>query len=225
MWKRNAANRCVSNGLASQTSSFRLLSVDRRRDVLAFDERAAGYERGWRGRLHHEIAHRTAALAVATVPAPKRVLDVGCGTGYLLRVLARDYPDAELLAGVDPAPAMIKAATFLAVDQPCSFVAGRAEEIPYPSDSFDLVVSTTSFDHWADQRAGLVECARVLLPGGRLVLVDLFSIWLLPTLVRTRRARARTKGRANRLLVAAGFESIVWDDLQAVIVKAVTASV
>jgi ubiquinone/menaquinone biosynthesis C-methylase UbiE len=101
---------------------------------------------------------------VATVPAPRRVLDVGYGTGYLLRVLAGDYPDAELLAGIDPAPAMIKAATFLAADQRFSFLAGRAEEIPYPTDSFDLVVSTTSFDHWGDQRAGLVECARVLPP-------------------------------------------------------------
>jgi SAM-dependent methyltransferase len=141
------------------TSSLRLGNVDPGRDVLAFDERAARYERGWRGRLHHEIADRTATLAAATVSDPKRVLDVGCGTGYLLRILAGYYPGAELLAGVDPAPAMIKAATLLAAEQRFSFLSGRAEEIPYPSDSFDLVVSTTSFDHWADQGAGLVECA------------------------------------------------------------------
>lgn len=120
--------------------------------MLDFDERAAGYERGWLGRLHHEIADRTAALAVATVPAP----DVGCGTGYLPRVLARDYPNAELLAGIDPAPAKVKAATVVA-DQRFRFLAGRAEELPYPSDSFDLVVSTTSFDHWADQSNGMGE--------------------------------------------------------------------
>jgi ubiquinone/menaquinone biosynthesis C-methylase UbiE len=41
--------------------------------------------------------------------------------------------------------------------------------------SFDLVVSVTSFDHWSDQQAGLAECHRVLVPGGRLVLVDQFS--------------------------------------------------
>jgi SAM-dependent methyltransferase len=44
------------------------------------------------------------------------------------------------------------------------------EVLPFPEGSFDLVVSTTSFDHWADQRAGLRECARVLAPGGWLVL-------------------------------------------------------
>jgi len=41
-----------------------------------------------------------------------------------------------------------------------------AERLPWPAATFDLVVSTTSFDHWADQRAGLAECARVLAPGG-----------------------------------------------------------
>lgn len=48
-------------------------------------------------------------------------------------------------------------------------------------DIFDLIVSTTSFDHWSDRQAGLVECARVLRPGGRLVLVDELSRWLVPT--------------------------------------------
>jgi hypothetical protein len=65
----------------------------------------------------------------------------------------------------------------------------------------------------------------VLLPGGRLVLVDLFSAWLIPTLIRRRRVKARTTARANRLLVAAGFQSLAWHDLYFDIIKAVTASV
>jgi ubiquinone/menaquinone biosynthesis C-methylase UbiE len=62
------------------------------RNVGAFEERAATYERGWLGRLHHEIADRAAALAVFLCPDPQGVLDVGCGTGYLLRQLATRYP-------------------------------------------------------------------------------------------------------------------------------------
>jgi ubiquinone/menaquinone biosynthesis C-methylase UbiE len=194
------------------------------RDLAAFNDRAAEYDRGWRGRLHHEISDRTAALAVATAASPTRVLDVGCGTGYLLGTLAGRYPDAQQLCGIDAAPQMITTASAFARDDRLSFTVGVAEEIGYPDGTFDLIVSTTSFDHWADQQAGLVECARVLRPGGRLVLVDQFSRWLLPTLVTSRRGKARTKGRATNLVLRAGFSSPQWHRLYATIINGVTAT-
>jgi ubiquinone/menaquinone biosynthesis C-methylase UbiE len=177
-----------------------------------------------RGRLHHQISERTASLAVATVAAPDRVLDVGCGTGYLLRELLSRYPDAEQLVGIDAAPAMVKTANAIAQDDRLTFVAGVAEQIGYPDETFNLIVSTTSFDHWSDQQAGLRECARVLCPGGRLVLVDQFSWTLLPTMLTSRRGKARIRRRATRLLLLAGFASPQWYRLHAVIINAVTAS-
>jgi ubiquinone/menaquinone biosynthesis C-methylase UbiE len=197
------------------------------RDVAAFDERAPGYEDGWLGKLHHDIADRTADLALSRSPAPSSILDVGCGTGYLLRQLAVRVPAAAELAGIDAAPAMIETAREMA---PAArggrlrFTEGVAEQLPYPGETFDLVVSTTSFDHWADQQAGLTECARVLAPAGHLVLVDQFSAWLSPTLLLGRRGKARTKLRATRLLAAAGFRSPQWHRLYAVIIQAVTAT-
>jgi ubiquinone/menaquinone biosynthesis C-methylase UbiE len=195
----------------------------RDRDVAAFDERAHGYDEGWRGRMHHQIADRTADLALTCLPAPSRILDVGCGTGYLLGRLAARLPLAEVLAGIDPAPAMITVARAAAADR-LRFVVGTAERLPWPAESFDLVVSTTSFDHWADQRAGLAECARVLAPGGCLVLADLFSVLLVPTLLGGRRGKARTKRRATRLVTAAGLHSPRWHRLYTVIIQAVTAT-
>ena len=195
-----------------------------KRDLEAFDGRATRYERGWLGRLHHEISDRTADLAVSTCPHPLRLLDVGCGTGYLLGSLASRCPDASELVGIDPAPSMIEVATAAARDKRLIFSVGVAERLPYPDDNFDLVVSTTSFDHWSDQQAGLRECARVLRPGGRLVLVDQFSLWLAPTLLVGRRGKARTKRRATQLLRSVGFQSPEWHDLYAVIIKAVTAT-
>jgi len=81
----------------------------------------------------------------------------------------------------------------------------------------------TSFDHWADQRAGLAQCARVLAPGGCLVLADLFSVLLLPTLLAGRRGKARTKRQATQLVTMAGLHSPQWHHLYAVIIQAVTA--
>jgi ubiquinone/menaquinone biosynthesis C-methylase UbiE len=197
------------------------------RDVAEFNDRATSYDRGWRGRLHHEISERTANLAVATMATPNRMLDLGCGTGYLLRVLADRYPHAEQLVGIDAAPAMVQTAAGVAAatrDNRLTFGPGVAEKIGYPDNTFDLIVSTTSFDHWSDQQAGLRECARVLRPGGRLVLVDQFSRLLMPTMLTSRRGKARTRRRATRLLLRAGFVSPQWHRLHAVIINAVTAS-
>jgi ubiquinone/menaquinone biosynthesis C-methylase UbiE len=174
--------------------------------------------------MHHEIADRAASLAVATSASPSRVLDMGCGTGYLLRTLAGRYSDAQQLCGIDAAPQMIATARAFARDDRLTFTVGVAEELGYPDGTFDLIVSTTSFDHWADQQAGLVECARVLRPGGHLVLVDQFSRWLLPTLATSRRGKARTRGRATNLVVRAGLSSPRWQRLYALIINAVTAT-
>ena len=105
----------------------------RDRDVAAFGERAQGYDEGWRGRLHHQIADRTADLALTCVPAPERILDVGCGTGYLLGQLAARAPQAQVLAGIDAAPAMIGVATGAATDSRLRFVVGAAERLPWPA--------------------------------------------------------------------------------------------
>ena len=193
------------------------------RDVRAFDERAPGYDDGFLGRLHHDIADRVAGLALGSGPAPARVLDVGPGTGYLLGVLAARLPGAAELTGVDPAAAMVAAARERAADTRLRFLPGTAERLPAADGHYDLVVSTTSFDHWSDQAAGLAECARVLAPGGRLVLADQFSLLLWPTLLAGRRGKARTRARATRLVAAAGFRDLRWHRLHAVIIQAVTA--
>jgi ubiquinone/menaquinone biosynthesis C-methylase UbiE len=174
------------------------------RDVAAFDRRADSYEEGRLGEWHLLIAQRVADAAIAAVPAPKRVLDVGCGTGALIRRVAARLPDDAELVGVDPAPRMLAEARKRLGGVRLEHAA--AERLPFEDASFDLVVSAMSFDHWADQARGLSECARVLRPTGRLVLADLFAAWLLPT----HRRRARTVRRATDLLERAGFREVSW---------------
>ncbi len=174
--------------------------------------------------MHQDIAARTADLALTSSHAPRRVLDVGCGTGLLLRLLAARLPEADRLLGIDAAAGMIATAKSMANDPRLSFSEGVAEKLPYPDESFDLVVSSTSFDHWEDQSAGLGECARVLASSGHLVLTDLFSPLLVPTLLVARRGRARTKYRAETLLKAAGFRTMAWQPLYSLIIGTVVAS-
>ncbi len=200
------------------------LTVARDRDVAAFDRRSAAYEAGWRGRLHRDIAEHTLVLASRPAGAARRILDVGCGTGYLLRRLALLAPAASELIGIDPAPGMIAAARASAADPRLRFLHGAAEQLPFPAESFELVVSTTSFDHWVDQQAGLGECARVLSQDGCLILSDQFSAWLLPTLLLGRRGRARTKRQATQLLLAAGFRAVEWHASTAVVIGLVSAT-
>jgi ubiquinone/menaquinone biosynthesis C-methylase UbiE len=193
------------------------------RDVEAFDDRADVYESGWRGRLHQQIADEVAAAVLGMASSRSRILDVGCGTGYLLRELAAKLPAAQALCGVDPAPTMIEVARSVGDDPRLSFLVGFVERLPYQDETFDLVVSTTSFDHWRDQQRGLAECARVLEAEGRLVLADLFSPWLVTTLIGSRRKKARTQRRLTALLTRAGFDSADWHPLKTPLITAVEA--
>lgn len=99
--------------------------------------------------------------ALGGAGGPGSVLDVGCGTGRLLRAVARRWPDATL-AGVDPAAGMIAVARRAVPD--ATLRVAPAEELPVADGSMDVVLSTTSFGHWADQAAGLREVRRVLAP-------------------------------------------------------------
>jgi len=100
---------------------------------------------------------------------PGCILDVGCGTGRLLRAASLRWPEAQLF-GVDPAEQMVSEAT--RHNPTAIFKVGSAETLPFPDRTVDIVLSSISFHHWADQSTGLHEVARVLRPGGLFCLAD-----------------------------------------------------
>ncbi len=94
-------------------------------------------------------------------------LDVGCGTGASTRPLTRL---ARRVVGLDSSWAMLSHAYR---SPHASFVAGRAEELPFRNDSFDLLTVSLAF-HWLDQKRFLREALRVLGRTGLLVVYDSF---------------------------------------------------
>ncbi len=134
-----------------------------------FERWSSSYERSMLQSLLFDRVHAAIFRAAGSGPVPQAVLDVGCGTGRLLREMHRRWPQAEVI-GVDIAPGMIAEARRLAS---CGqFVVAPAEHLPLPAQSVDLAVSTMSFHHWTDKAEGIREIARVLRPDGRFILAD-----------------------------------------------------
>ena len=111
-----------------------------------------------------------ATIARLSPPPNARVLDVGCGSGVLLRELAREFPQVALV-GLDPVPEMLAVAR-QRVPPGTELREGWAEELPFEDDEFDLVVSCNVLHYIRQPVAALVEMSRVLRPGGELVITD-----------------------------------------------------
>jgi ubiquinone/menaquinone biosynthesis C-methylase UbiE len=139
-------------------------------DVQAFDQRSATYENSRRQGYIFDRVQRIVLDLAKNGKKPESILDVGCGTGRLLRKAKERWSDARLI-GVDPAEGMIRQATQLFPE--AEFHVAMAESLPLPDASVDLVFSTLSFHHWSDQAKGVSEIARVLRPEGRFLLADI----------------------------------------------------
>lgn len=97
----------------------------------------------------------------------KRVLDLGCGSGYGSRKLAES---ARLVFGVDVSPEAIEYSRLNFSGTNISFVAGDGTSLPFQNHSFDTVVCFEVIEHLFNQQALLEEAARVLSPGGFLMI-------------------------------------------------------
>nr|WP_211176666.1 class I SAM-dependent methyltransferase [Pseudonocardia acidicola] len=121
------------------------------------------------------------------------VLDVGCGDGFHLPVLAAD---AASVTGVEPHPPLVQRALSRVADRPrIRVLQAGAAALPLPDASVDLVHARTAYFFGAGCEPGLAEAERVLRPGGALAVVDLdftappYGDWLRADLPRYDPAR------------------------------------
>jgi SAM-dependent methyltransferase len=139
----------------------------------------------WESRVSAEgLEALKAALGRLDEP-PRRILDVGSGTGSATRVLARTFPEGQVV-GVDLSPAMVEEAReLLAPDLRARvrFEVADASELPFEDGAFELVVLLNMIPFFS-------ELARVTVPGGHVLVASSRGpetpIWTPPQTLRAR---------------------------------------
>ncbi len=165
------------------------------------------------GTITEQLERRLVLEFVGDVSG-RRVLDVGCGDGALAIELAKG---GATVVGVDASDAMIEAARGRAARHRAEvdFRTAAAQRLPFPAERFDIVVAVTILCFVADAGPVFREMARVLRPGGRLVIGELgkWSSWAAARRMRGwlgsplwRNGRFRTARELQRLARQAGLE-------------------
>jgi ubiquinone/menaquinone biosynthesis C-methylase UbiE len=130
----------------------------------------------WLLTVGRERALRARLADIAAFCPGEAVLDAGCGTGTLALEAKRRVGAGGRVHGIDASPEMIGRARQKAAAQgiDVTFEAGRAEALPFPDASFDVVLSTLMLHHLprAVRERFAQEIRRVLRPGGRVLAVD-----------------------------------------------------
>jgi demethylmenaquinone methyltransferase / 2-methoxy-6-polyprenyl-1,4-benzoquinol methylase len=121
--------------------------------------------------LHHQWRHRAADLA--SLAPGDRALDVATGTGDLALELARRVAPGGEVIGVDFAARMLELARTKAGAAPVRFQAGNALALPFDDDEFAAATVGFGARNFADLERGLSEMARVVRPGGRVVVLEI----------------------------------------------------
>jgi len=167
--------------------------------------------------LQKEVARE---LASKLKEAPGRTLDIGAGTGYLAEAIKEKFPDTELFV-CDLSHEMLRAAKDAADGKDYRAFTADCEELPVKDSSFDLVVSSLTYQWSADITSSMLEAERVLAPGGSFIFSTL-GAETMRELRKATRATYRISGRTDLprfmeflsaedigdTLIAVGFEDI-----------------
>jgi len=137
----------------------------------SFDKAASRYDEV--AVLQREVASRVLERLELIKLAPRRILDLGCGTGLNSKALDQRYKKAQVIS-LDLAPAMLQQARqHKGWFSKQRFICGDAERLPLADDSVDMIFSSLTLQWCHDLDSTFRECFRVLRPGGLLMFATL----------------------------------------------------
>lgn len=190
------------------------ISVERR--ALSVPELARRYDdsaSGWQrtvDRLGFPAAYESLLRQIVGGETPSTVLDCGVGTGALSQALIKALPAPFALTAVDVSARMLEQAktALQGTNADVTLRQADATALPYPDNTFDLVMTAHMLEHLADPAAALTEMVRVLKPGGRLV-VCVTRRTLMGMLIHLKwHTHRMTSYQARRLLTCTGLEGV-----------------
>jgi ubiquinone/menaquinone biosynthesis C-methylase UbiE len=166
-------------------------------------------------RHHLDITEK--AMRLMDLRSGERVLDMGCGSGWATRLLARMVGEGPAgfgqVVGVDISDEMVRQARAASREfENVMFVVGSAAQVPWEENFFDKVLSVESFYYYPDQDRALAELFRVMAPRGRLfILINLYkdnpySLQWVPKLKVP--VHVRSAAEYVQLLKAHAFENV-----------------
>jgi len=155
-----------------------LTKYEKHEAVSEFESWSQNYDDSIVQRLLFVPSHNAMLERLLAHP-PRRVLDIGGGTGVFALRAAHLFPEAEVWV-LDLSIHMLSEGLHRLSDtKQLHYVQADSEHLPFADDSFDAITCANSFHHYPHQAVAIGEMHRVLRPGGRLVIVDGYrdSLW------------------------------------------------
>lgn len=181
-----------------------------------FNKIARNYASTYDGK-HAKDLYRTVLQKLNTIPFSS-ILDIGCGTGEILSLVST--AKSVSMSGIDISPQMTHIAKEM-LGERADIRHGDSEELPWPDNSFDVVISIDVFHHCPHPQKVLMEMYRVLKQDGFLIMADpwapsplrqLINGLIFPTLYRRKGdIRIYSESEICRLLEECQFKSIEWE--------------
>ena len=181
----------------------------------AFNQQAATYDKDIKGQ-HARSLYPVLLEKLSHIPF-QSALDLGCGTGEMLKLILQEDVGKELY-GIDLSEKMLHVAKSKLPEQ-VKLLLGDSEALPFPDNTFDVVYCNDSFHHYPSPQRVLTEVFRVLKPSGTLIITDCWQP-LFGRVIMNMYMKYSKEGdvkiyseREIKKLLSANFRNISWKKL------------